>query len=310
MSAYLHRGPMRAFFPAALPLLAHTRVSYGRKWAPARILHKGFQAAVGQLELISDIRAFTPRANVSIFPGSTPSAGPRESLIGQPVVCWMGQCEVVAWILWCKEWAHARILRKGWANSSSSAISLHLHRGPRELIKLISPCRTRLSHGPTSFTSQLCAGWTNASSLPPEYYCTGSGPMRGFCISDFRLMWANSSSSVISAHLYREPTQPFSLVALPLQAHARVSCGSPLHSGWGQCELIARIFWSRKWAHARIFRSGFQAAVGQFELISDIRSFTPRANPSIFPAAGPRESVIRQPVACWMGQFEAIARIL
>ena len=77
-----------------------------------------------------------------------------------------------------------------------------------------------------------------------------------------------------------------------------------------QCELIARIFWSRKWAHMRIFRSGFQAAVGQFELISDICSFTPWANASMFPAAGPCESVIWQPVACWMGQFEAIARIL
>jgi len=61
---------MQAFFLVALPLLAHMRVSYGnpvcagwtqillcRKWAPARILHKGFQAAVSQLELISDIAA-------------------------------------------------------------------------------------------------------------------------------------------------------------------------------------------------------------------------------------------------------------
>jgi len=110
-----------------------------RKWAPARILHKGFQAAVGQLELISNIHAFTPQANASIFPGSTPSAGPCESLIGQPIVCWMGQCKVIAWILWYKEWAHARILYNGWANLSSSAISLHLHCRPHKLIKLISP---------------------------------------------------------------------------------------------------------------------------------------------------------------------------
>jgi len=61
---------MQAFFPAALPLLAHTRVLYGRKWAPVSILHKGFQAAVGQLELISDIRTFTLQANVSIFRAS------------------------------------------------------------------------------------------------------------------------------------------------------------------------------------------------------------------------------------------------
>jgi len=111
-------------------LLDGPQILLHRKWAHVRILHKGFQAAVSQLELISNIRTFTPWANASIFLSSTPSAGPHESLIGQPVVCWMGQCEVIAWILWCRKRAHARILCKGWANSSSLVISFHLHCRP------------------------------------------------------------------------------------------------------------------------------------------------------------------------------------
>jgi len=70
----------------------------------------------------------------------------------------------------------------------------------------------------------------------------------------------------------------------------------------GPCELIAQILWCRKWAYARILYNRFQATVGQFELISDIRSFIPWANASIFlrstPAAGPCESLIQQPVVC------------
>jgi len=60
-------------------------IVFCRKWAHARILHKGFQAAVGQLVLISNVCVVTPQANASIFPGSTPSAGPHKSLIRQEV---------------------------------------------------------------------------------------------------------------------------------------------------------------------------------------------------------------------------------
>ena len=79
----------------------------------------------------------------------------------------------------------------------------------------------------------------------------------------------------------------------------------------GQCKVIAWILWCRKWAHARVLYKGFQATVGQLELISDIRAFTLWANASISlsstPATGPRESLVQQPVAFWMGQCEAIA---
>ena len=96
-----------------------------------------------------------------------------------------------------QEVAHARILHKGWANLSLSSISLHVH------------CRAMQAD---------C----------PKYYCTGSGPMRGFCIRAFRLLWANSSSSATSARLHRRPMRAFSMAALPLQARARVLYGSPI----------------------------------------------------------------------------------
>jgi len=76
-----------------------------RKWARARILHKGFQAAMGQLELISDVCVFTLQANVSIFPSSTPSAGPHKSLIWQPGLCWMDPNIIAQEVGPCKDFA-------------------------------------------------------------------------------------------------------------------------------------------------------------------------------------------------------------
>ena len=84
-----------------------------RKWAHLRTLHKGFQTAMGQLKLISNICTFNPWANSVILPGSGPTAGPHKSLMQQPIACWMGQCELIAQILWCRKWAHARTLHKG-----------------------------------------------------------------------------------------------------------------------------------------------------------------------------------------------------
>ena len=107
----------------------------------------------------------------------------------------------------------------------------------------------------------------NVSALP-EYNCAGSGPMRGFCIRAFRLLWANSSSSAMSAYLHHGPMQAFFLAALPLLARTRVSYGNLVCAGWTQILLC------RKWAPARILHKGFQAAVSQLKLISNIRAFT------------------------------------
>ena len=82
------------------------------KWAHTRTLGKGFQTTAGQLELISDIRAFIPWADSTIFPGSTPAAAPRESLVRQLVAFWVGQHELIARILWQRKRAHARILHQ------------------------------------------------------------------------------------------------------------------------------------------------------------------------------------------------------
>ena len=82
--------------------------------------------------------------------------------------------------------------------------------------------------------SPLLAGWANARSLP-KYYGSGSGPMQGLPIRDFRLLWANLSSSATSTHFIHGPIRQYVPAALPLQAHARVSCGSPLQSGWACC---------------------------------------------------------------------------
>jgi len=65
--------------------------------------------------------------------------------------------------------------------------------------------------------------------------------MRGLCIRDFRLLWANLNSSVTSAHLIHGPIQLYFLAAVPLQAHARVSCGSPLRAGWANASSLPLI---------------------------------------------------------------------
>jgi len=92
-----------------------------------------------------------------------------------------------------------------------------------------------------SCSSPFCTGWANASSLP-EYYGAGSGPIRGLCIRDFRLLWANSSSSVTSAHLIHGPIQLYCPAALLLQAHARVLCGSPFCAGWANAHSLPEYY--------------------------------------------------------------------
>jgi len=40
-------------------------------------------------------------------------AGPRDSLVWQPIACFMGQCELIAQILQCMKWAHVRACTRG-----------------------------------------------------------------------------------------------------------------------------------------------------------------------------------------------------
>jgi len=186
--------------------MGSARILCHRKWAHLRTLHKGFQTAVGQLKLISNIRAFNPWANSVILPGSSPTAGPCKSLVWQPIACWMGQCELIARILWHRKWAHVRTLHKGFQTAV----------GQLELISSIcafNPWANSVifpGSGPAAgpceslVRSPFCAGWANASSLP-KYYGVGSGPMQGLCIRDYRLLWANSNSSVTSVHLIHGP---------------------------------------------------------------------------------------------------------
>jgi len=257
-SAHLIHGPIQLYFLAALLLQAHAslvqqpilcwmgqckliaQILWCKKWAHVRTLHKGFQTAVGQLKLISSIHAFNPWANLIIFPGSSPAAGPHESLVQQPILCWMGQCKLIAQILWCRKWAHSRTLHKGFQTAV----------GQLELI------------------SDICAfnPWANLIILP--HSTSTAGPCE-------------------------------SLVQQPILC-------------WmGQCKLIAQILWCRKWAHARTFHKGFQTAVGQLKLVSNIHAFNPWANLIIFPCstptAGPHKSLVWQPILCWMGQCKLIA---
>jgi len=132
-----------------------------------------------------------------------------------------------------------RDFRLLWANSSSSVTSTHLIHGPIRLYFLaVVPLQ---AHMRVSCGSPFCAGWANVSSLP-EYYGAGSGPIRGLCIRDFRLLWANSNSSVTSAHLIHGPIQLYCPAALPLQAHVRVSCGSPFCAGWANARSLPEYY--------------------------------------------------------------------
>jgi len=95
------------------PTQGHCLNTTVQEVGPCEDLRKGFQTAVGQLELISNIHAFNPWANSIMFSGSTPAAGPRESLVRQSFACWMGQCELIALIFWPRKWAHAKIMHEG-----------------------------------------------------------------------------------------------------------------------------------------------------------------------------------------------------
>jgi len=161
----------------------------------------------------------------------------------------MGQCKLISQIFWCRKWAHARTLHKGFQTAMGQ-------------LKLISNIRTFNPCGPIQFifpgsgptagphkslVQQPIACWIGQCELMcslPKYYCVGSGPMRGLCIRDFRLLWANSNSSVTSVHLIHGPIQLYFPAAVLLHAHARVSCGSPLCAG---CTNVSSLPLIRCW---------------------------------------------------------------
>jgi len=127
------------------------------------------------------------------------------------------------------------------------------------------------AHTRVSYGSQLYARWANARSLP-GYYGAGSGPMQGFCIRDFRPLWANSSSSAISAHLHCGPIRAYHSAALPLQGHTRVSCGSPLYSGWASARPLPKYYGAGCGAHASILHNPHIHTAGQCKNLSWQRS--------------------------------------
>jgi len=285
------------------------RILWCRKWAHARTLHKGFQTAVGQPELIiliSSIRAFNPWVNLIIFPSSGPAAGPRKSLMRQPFLCWMGQCELIAQILWHRKWAHARTLHKGFQTAVGQLKLISNIRAFNPWANSIILPRTTPTAGPCEHLVRqpvLCwmgqceliaqilwhRKWAHARTLHKGFQ-TAVGQLELISSICAFNPWANSI-------IFPSSTP----AAGPCECLVR----QPILCWMGQCELIARILWHRKWAYSRTLHKGFQTAVGQLELISDIHAFYPWANSIIFPsstpAAGPHESLMRQPVAFWMG---------
>ena len=143
----------------------------------------------------------------------------------------MGHRKAIACILWRRKFAHVRILHQ----EPQTAVGQLEFIGDICAFNPWFPAALPVqAHARASCGSPLRSGWANARSLP-EYYGSGSGPMRGLPVRDFRLLWANSSSSATSTQFIHGPIRQYVLAALLLQAHARVSRGSPLHSGWACC---------------------------------------------------------------------------
>ena len=82
---------------------------------------------------------------------------------------------------------------------------------PDTMVQEAGPCKDLMQGvGQLEFISNIFSftPWANVSTLP-KYYCAGSGPVQGFCIRAFRLLWANSSSSAMSAYLHCGPMRAF-----------------------------------------------------------------------------------------------------
>src|SRR5258707_6833630 len=105
--------------------------------------HEGLQASVGQLELISKISGFASQANLSSNPASCKLCGPMQQsrmaaccVLDGPMrancpnimVHEMGPCKGLG----------TRASRPLWANSSSSARSVHSHHGPTSAAILLA----------------------------------------------------------------------------------------------------------------------------------------------------------------------------
>ena len=119
--------------------------------------------------------------------------------------------------------------------------------------------------------SLLDSGWANVRSLP-KYYGEGSGPMQGFCIRNFRPLWANSRSLATSVrqfdyiswqHSRCRPAQEPCMAACwildgPMQGH----CPNIMAQNVGPCENFALgisgccKLTQVHWRHLRIYSMG------------------------------------------------------
>src|SRR6266581_3422993 len=68
---------------------------------------------MGELELISKVSAFTSWANLGSHPARCKLCGPKQQSRAAANCVLEGQCELIAQILQCIKWAHARACTRG-----------------------------------------------------------------------------------------------------------------------------------------------------------------------------------------------------
>src|SRR5712691_1897420 len=259
--------------------------------------HEGLQASVGQLELISKVSAFASWANLGSHSASCKLCGPtRQSRAAASCVLYgpmRAKCPniIVHPAAHCvldgpmradcpNITVHETGPRKGlgmrasrplWANPSSSARTVHPHHGPTSAASLLAANYV----GPRDSLVQqpvVCLmGQCENIIVHPAAHCVLDGPMRANCPNIMvhetgpckglgtrasRPLWANSSSSARSVHSHHGPTS----AAIPLAANYVGPRNSlvrqPAVCLMGQCELIAPILRCMKWAHTRAWARG------------------------------------------------------
>jgi hypothetical protein len=195
--------------------------------------------------------------------GLKASVGPHDSLIWQPIVCLMGQCELIAQILLCIKWAHARTCTQG----------------PRGLC---GPIRQSCVTAHCMFDGPMRANCPNTTAIPLA--ANYAGPCDSLMQQPFVCLmgqydlidqilwcmkWAHARTCTRGAQGLCGPTQAHqqglcgpTSAAIPLAANYVGPCDSlvrqPFVCLMGQYNLIAQILWHMKWAHVRTCTQGPQ----------------------------------------------------